>query len=158
MEERTKCIKSLLGKTGSQFWIEQEFWCDYGYNIEIGEHFYSNHHLVILDAAKVSFGDNCFIAPNCGFYTAGHPIDAEQREQGLEFALPIHIGNHVWIGGNVAVLPGVTIGDHCVIGAGSVVKHDIPSGTVAVGNPCKPVRSIGETDKLQAGVHLRHKR
>ena len=101
--------------------------CDYGYNIEIGENFYANHNLIILDGNKVKFGDNVFIAPNCGFYTAGHPLDAKRRNEGLEYAKPIEVGNNVWIGGNVVVLPGVKIGDNVVIGAGSIVTKDIPS-------------------------------
>lgn len=147
VEERKKQIKRILGKTGEEIWIEPAFFCDYGYNIEVGENFYANHNLVILDAAKVTFGDNCFIAPNCGFYTAGHPLDYEQRNLGLEIALPIHVGDNVWIGGNVAVMPGVTIGSNTVIGGGSVVVKDIPSGVVAVGNPCRVIREITEEDK-----------
>ncbi len=116
--------------------------CDYGYNIEIGENFYANHNLIILDGSKVQFGDNVFIAPNCSFYTAGHPLDAERRNKGLEYAKPIKVGNNVWIGGNVIVLPGVTIGDNTVIGAGSVVNKDIPSNVVAVGNPCKVIKQL----------------
>jgi acetyltransferase-like isoleucine patch superfamily enzyme len=104
---------------------------------------------VILDPAKVTFGDNVFIAPNCGFYTAGHPVDAQLRNELLEFAHPITVGNNVWFGGNVVVLPGVTIGDNVVIGAGSVVTKDIPSNVVAVGNPCKVLREITEADKNQ---------
>lgn len=122
--------------------IEQPFLCDYGYNIHIGDNFYANHNLVILDGATVKFGDNVFVAPNCGFYTAGHPIDAAERNKGLEYARPITVGNDVWIGGNVCVLPGVTIGDDCVIGAGSVVVKDIPPHSVAVGNPCKVIKKI----------------
>ena len=141
-DERAALLKKILGKTKGSFWIEQPFVCDYGYNIEIGENFYSNHNLVILDCNKVKFGDNVFIGPNCGFYTAGHPIDATTRNQGLEYAKPITIGNNVWFGGNVCVLPGVTIGDNVVIGAGSVVNKDIPSNCVAVGNPCKVMRKI----------------
>ncbi len=144
---RRELLTKLLGKTGKNFLIEQTFWCDYGYNIEIGENFYSNHNLVILDGAKVTFGDNCFIAPNCGFYTAGHALDIEQRNQGLEIAWPITVGNNVWFGGNVIVLPGVTIGDGCIIGAGSVVNKDIPSGVLAAGNPCRVIREITEADK-----------
>ena len=140
--KRTKIITKLLRKTGKNFWIEPSFWCDYGYNIEIGENFYSNHNLVILDPAKVKFGDNVFIGPNCGFYTAEHPIDAETRNQMLEFAKPITVGNNVWFGGGVNVLGGVNIGDNVVIGAGSVVTKDIPSNVVAVGNPCKVLRKI----------------
>lgn len=146
-EERATILKKLLGKTGETFLIEQPFACDYGYNIEIGENFYVNHNCVMLDGAKITFGDNVFIAPNCGFYTAGHPLDALQRNQGLEYAYPITVGNNVWIGGGVTVLPGVTIGDDTVIGAGSVVTKDIPSGVIAMGNPCRVHRKIAETDK-----------
>lgn len=141
---RNDLLKRLLGNVAGELLIEPPFWCDYGYNISVGKNFYSNHNLVILDGAKVEFGDNVFIAPNCGFYTAGHPIDASERNKGLEYAHPIKIGNNVWIGGNVCVLPGVTIGDNCVIGAGSVVVRDIPSNSVAVGNPCKVIRKIDE--------------
>lgn len=124
------------------------FWCDYGFNVKVGKNFYSNHNLVILDCAEVRFGDNVFIGPNCGFYTAIHPINAEQRKMEIEWAKPIKVGNDVWFGGGVTVLPGVTIGNNVVIGAGSVVVKDIPSGVVAVGNPCKPIRKITEADKL----------
>lgn len=142
LEGREKILRNLFGKTGKQILVEQNFWCDYGYNILVGENFYMNHNCVILDAAKVEFGDNVFIAPNCGFYTAGHPLNYEQRNQGLEYAKPITIGNNVWIGGNVVVLPGVTIGDNVVIGAGSVVTKNIPSNVVAVGNPCKVIKEL----------------
>ena len=141
-EERERILRSLLGKTGGRFLIEQPFLCDYGYNIEIGERFYANHGLVILDGNKVTFGDDVFIGPRCGFYTAGHPLDAERRNKGLEFALPITVGSSVWFGGNVCVLPGVRIGDNAVIGAGSVVTKDIPPGVVAAGNPCRVIRRI----------------
>ena len=96
-----------------------------------------NHNGVILDAAKVTFGDNVFIGPNCGFYTSGHPLDIELRNKGIEYAKPIKIGNNVWIGGNCVILPGITIGDNVTIGAGSIVTKDIPSNVVAYGNPCK---------------------
>lgn len=141
-EQRERIIMKLLGKTGRKFLIEQPFFCDYGYNVEIGENFYANINCVILDAAKVRFGSNVFIAPNCGFYTAGHPFDVEQRNRGMEYARPITIGNNVWIGAQVCVLPGVTIGDNCVIGAGSVVNRDIPAGSLAVGNPCRVIRKL----------------
>lgn len=143
-EERKEAIRNLLGRTGEKFEIRSPFFCDYGYNIEIGENFFMNMNCVILDGAKVTFGDNVFVAPGCGFYTAGHPLDAEQRNKGLEYARPIKVGSNVWIGGNVCVLPGVTIGDNSVIGAGSVVTRDIPSGVVAAGNPCQVIRLIGE--------------
>ena len=141
-EERRLIIQKLAISTGENFFIEVSFWCDYGYNIKVGENFYSNHNLVILDAARVMFGDNVFIGPNCSFYTAGHPLNVKQRTEGLEFALPISVGNNVWIGGNVVVLPGVKIGDNSVIGAGSVVTKEIPANVVAVGNPCKVVKYI----------------
>lgn len=141
-ETRNELIKNLFKKTGKNFLIEPSFYCDYGYNIEIGENFYSNHNLVILDPAVVTFGNNVFIGPNCGFYTAGHPLDIETRNKGLEYAYPIKVGSNVWIGGNVTVLAGVTIGDNCTIGAGSVVTKDISSNSVAVGNPCKVIRVL----------------
>ena len=144
--EREAVIRRLLGRTGKNVSIVSPFFCDYGYNIETGENFFMNMNCVILDGAKVTFGDNVFVAPGCGFYTAGHPLDAERRNAGLEYALPIRIGNNVWIGAQVCVLPGVTIGDNSVIGAGSVVTKDIPSGVLAAGNPCRVIRPITEAD------------
>lgn len=144
--EREAVIRRLLGRTGKNVSIVSPFYCDYGYNIETGENFFMNMNCVILDGAKVTFGDNVFVAPGCGFYTAGHPLDAERRNAGLEYALPIRIGNNVWIGAQVCVLPGVTIGDNTVIGAGSVVTKDIPSGVLAAGNPCRVIRPITEAD------------
>ena len=148
-KRQQEIIILLFGKTKGAFTVTAPFFCDYGYNIEIGVNFYTNHNCVILDAAKVKFGDNVFIAPNCGFYTAGHPFDVEQRNQGLEYAYPITIGSNVWIGGGVQVMPGVTIGDNCVIGAGSVVTKDIPGNVIAAGNPCRVLREITEEDKLK---------
>lgn len=145
--EQQNYIRELFGKTGDRFYVTAPFYCDYGYNIEIGENFYTNHNCVILDCAKVKFGDNVFVAPNCTFSTAGHPIDAERRNQGLEYAYPITVGDNVWIGAGVIVLPGVTIGSNSVIGAGSIVNRDIPEGVVAVGNPCRVLRKITEEDK-----------
>ena len=144
-------MRRLLGKTaGDSFTIVAPFWCDYGYNIEIGENFFANHNTVILDGAKVTFGNNVFVAPNCGFHTAGHPIDAERRNQGLEYAYPITVGDNVWIGAGVQVMPGVTIGSNVVIGGGSVVVKDIPSNVVAVGNPCRVVRPITDDERLKS--------
>ena len=142
IEGRIKLLKEILGKYKETFYIEQPFICDYGYNIEIGKNFYANHNLVILDGNKVKFGDNVFVAPNCAFYTAGHPLDYKERNKGLEYAKPIKVGNNVWIGGNVTVLPGVSIGDNVVIGAGSVVIKDISSNVIAVGNPCRVIKEI----------------
>lgn len=141
-EGRDALLRRLLGEVKGSILIEQPFHCDYGYNIRVGDNFYSNYNLVILDCAPVTFGDNVFIAPDCGFYTAGHPIDVTERNKGLEYARPITVGNNVWIGAKVSVLPGVTIGDNCVIGAGSVVNRDIPANSLAVGNPCRVVKKI----------------
>lgn len=135
-------LRKILGGAGTGLLIEQPFYCDYGYNIRVGDNFYANFNLVILDEAPVTLGDNVFIAPDCGFYTAGHPIEAAERNKGLEYARPITVGDNVWIGAGVTVLAGVTIGDNCVIGAGSVVVKDIPANCVAVGNPCKVIKTI----------------
>lgn len=145
-EERAHLIQSLL-KIGRNGCIISPFHCDYGSNIEIGENFFANTNLVILDGGKVTIGDNVFIAPNVGIYTAGHPLDTGRRNAGLEYAYPVSIGNNVWIGAQVCILPGVTIGDNTVIGAGSVVTKDIPDNVLAVGNPCKVIRKITEEDQ-----------
>ena len=129
--------------------ITAPFHCDNGFNIELGDYFYANYNLIILDGAKVTVGDHVFIAPNCCISTAGHPLDAKRRNQGLEYAFPVTIGSNVWIGANVCILPGVTIGEGAVIGAGSVVNKDIPPYTVAVGNPCKVLRKITDNDILK---------
>lgn len=131
-EKKKELLEKLLQKPVKSCWIEPNFYCDYGFNIEFGENFYSNYNLVLLDANKIKFGDNVFIGPNCGFYTSGHPVEYETRNKGLEYAKPIIVGNNVWFGGNVCVMPGVTIGDNVVIGGGSVVVKDIPSNVVAV--------------------------
>ncbi len=141
-EARRAIMHELLGKHGENFNIESNVWFDYGYNTEVGENFYVNHDCVFLDTNKLIFGDNVYIAPQCGFYTAGHPLDAMLRRKELEFAKPITVGSDVWFGGGVKVLPGVTIGDNVVIGAGSVVVHDIPSGSVAVGNPARVIKRL----------------
>lgn len=146
-EKQAKIIKKIIGCIKGDFVITAPFYCDYGSNITIGNNFYANHNCTILDGAKVTFGDNVFIAPNVVFSTAGHAIDAEQRAKGLEIALPITIADNVWIGANVSVLPGVSIGSNTVIGAGSVVNRDIPDGVIAAGAPCKVIRKITDDDK-----------
>ncbi|KEQ19096.1 sugar O-acetyltransferase [Endozoicomonas numazuensis] len=138
---QAQILNTLLG-TVSEAWIEPLFFCDYGYNIHLGENFYANHHCTILDGAKVSIGHNVLFGPNVTLSTAGHPLNAEVRNTGLEFCKLITIGNNVWLGANVTVNPGITIGDNAVIGAGSVVTRDIPANTVAVGTPCRVRNSI----------------
>lgn len=140
--ERSELIKKILGKIGNNFLIEQPFYCDYGYNIEIGENFYSNHNLIILDPAKVKIGNNVFVGPNCGFYTAEHPLNYEIRNKGLEYAKPITIGDNVWIGGGVTILSGVKIGNNVVIAAGSVVTKDIDDNSLAAGIIAKVIKKI----------------
>lgn len=126
-----------IGKNGT---VHSPFYCDYGYNIHIGDNFFSNFNLTILDGARVTIGNNVFIGPNVGIYTAEHPHDTRLRAEGHEFAFPVKIGNDVWIGGNVTIVAGVTIGDGTIVGAGSVVTRDIPPGVIAAGNPCRVLR------------------
>ena len=137
-------LRQLLGHMGSDTLILAPFYCDYGYNISVGEGFFANHGLVILDEAPVRFGNKVFVGPNCGFHTAGHPLERELRDRAYEYARPITVGDSCWFGAGVQVLPGVTIGDNVVIGAGSVVTRDIPSNSVAVGNPCRVIRTLPE--------------
>ena len=139
--------KSILGKTGQDIWIEAPFYCDYGYNIEVGNNFYANHNLQVLDVGKVRIGENVMFGPNVSIYTAGHPIHPESRNSGYEYGIDITIGDNVWIGGNVCIMPGVTIGSNTVIGAGSVVTKDIPDWVVAAGNPCHVRKQITEEDR-----------
>jgi acetyltransferase-like isoleucine patch superfamily enzyme len=145
-DERQELLRTIVGSMEEHATIVSPFWCDYGANIHLGEQFYANHGLVILDGAPVTFGHDVYIAPNCVFSTAGHPIDTKRRNEGLEYALPIRVGDNVWFGMGTLVCPGVTIGSNVVIGAGSVVTRDIPSGVVAVGNPCRVLRPITEAD------------
>lgn len=145
-EERKALIREIVAQIGEGFCIEQPFRCDVGYNIHIGEGFYSNYNLVILDDAPITIGDHVFLGPDCGIYASGHPVSVAQRNLGLEYAKPVTIGDNVWIGGGVRVVPGVRIGSNCVIAAGSVVVKDIPDGVIAGGNPCKVIRRIDEAD------------
>lgn len=141
-KRREEIIRNLLGSCGEKFHINQPFRCDYGCNVYIGENFFANFNLTILDEGEVHIGDNVFIGPNVSIYTACHPLNPEERNTGVEWAEPITIGDNVWIGGSVTILPGVTIGNNAVIGAGSVVSKDIPAGSLAVGNPCRVIRKI----------------
>ncbi len=148
-KEREQIIRNLLGRYGSHFQINQPFRCDYGCNISIGENFFANFNLTILDEATVSFGDNVFIGPNVSIYTACHPLQADLRDTGVEWAEPVTVGNSVWIGGSATILPGVTVGDRAVIGAGSVVTRDVAPGTVVAGNPARYLK-MADNSKLPA--------
>ena len=127
--------------------MEAPFLCDYGSNIEVGDNFFANYNLIVLDVGKVTIGNNVMIAPNVSIYTAGHPIHPDSRNSGYEYGIDISIGDNVWIGGNVCILPGVHIGNNVVIGAGSVVTKDIPDDSIAAGNPCRLVRTITDADR-----------
>lgn len=141
-EEKKTIIKELIGEIKGDFYITQPFYCDYGKYISIGHNFFSNYNCVILDGGKVEFGDDVRIGPNCSFMTPNHVLEADKRREGYEYFKPIKVGNNVWFGANVTVLPGVSIGDNSVIGAGSVVSRDIPSNCLAMGVPCKVIRNI----------------
>lgn len=141
-EKRDNLLKQILGYEAENLVLLSPFICDYGKNIRLGKNVFININSYFMDGANITVGDNVFIGPSCGFYTANHPLDYQTRNQGLEQALPIHIGNNVWIGANVNVLAGVHIGDGCVIAAGSIVTKDVEANTVAGGIPCKHIKNI----------------
>ena len=145
-ESLAAIAKELLGSSDGA-WINPPFYCDYGFNIEVGKNFFANYNCTMLDVAKISIGDNCFMASNVAIYTAGHPIHPDSRNSMYEYGIPVTIGDNVWIGGNTVICPGVTIGSNCVIGAGSVVTKDIPDWSVAAGNPCRVIRKITDEDR-----------
>ena len=139
-KKKLELLKGLLGHIGDdKVIINQPFRCDYGKQISIGKRFFANFNFTILDEAPVTIGDDCFVGPNVSIYTATDPVERNTRQ---EWAKPVTIGNNVWIGGSVTILPGVSIGDNVSIGAGSVVVNDIPSNTIAVGNPCKVIKQL----------------
>ena len=148
VESRNDIMKQLFKSVGSNVWIEPDFRCEFGKNISIGNDVYINFGCVILDCGPVTIGNQVLIGPNVGIYDANHALDAQERMDGALIPGKISIGNRVWIGGGTIILPGVTIGDDTVIGAGSIVTHDIPSGVVAVGNPCRVLRKLTDKDKV----------
>lgn len=140
---RFQILKDLLGHVADdEIIVNQPFYCDYGKQIRVGKRFFANFNLTILDEARVTIGDDCFIGPNVSIYTACHSTDPVERNTRREWAEPVTIGDNVWIGGSVTILPGVTIGSNVTIGAGSVVTRDIPDNVVAVGNPCKVIKNL----------------
>lgn len=147
-EERRGLLQTLLPGMEEDVEILPPFYTDYGANCRIGGGSFLNRGVYLMDGAPITIGKGCFLGPNCGLYTAGHPLDPVQRAMGLEQALPITLGDNVWLGGHVVVLQGVAIGSGSVIGAGSVVTRDIPPGVVAAGNPCRVLRPITEADRI----------
>lgn len=142
IDEQQNLLREILGTTGKRFHINQPFRCDYGCNIHIGENFFANFNLTILDEAEVRIGNNCFIGPNVSIYTACHPLEPEDRARGIEWSEVVTIGNDVWIGGSVTIVPGVTIGNNVVIGAGSVVTKSFPDNVLIAGNPAKIIKQL----------------
>ena len=145
--KRQDIMRRMFRKVGERVWMEPNFMCEFGKNITIGNDVYINFGCTILDCAQVTIGNNTLIGPNVSMYSANHSLDAKERITGGLIPKEIHVGNRVWVGGNSILLAGVNIGDDAVIGAGSVVTHDIPSGVVAAGNPCRVIRKITEKDK-----------
>ena len=152
-KKRDKVLRKIIGKAGKNVQFLQPFYCDYGYNIEVGDNFFANYGCIFLDPNKITFGNNVMIAPNCVFSTAGHALDAKQRISGEEIALPINVGDNVWIGASVTVLPGVKIGSNTIIGGGSLVNKDIPDGVIAIGVPCKILRKITPEDAYKYKIY-----
>lgn len=147
---RESLLRELLGHVGEHVEVLSPLYVDYGRNVSIGDWSFLNHGAYLMDGAPITIGSHVFVGPNLGAYTAQHPLVAEERNLGLERALPITIEDDVWIGGDVKIMPGVTIGRGSVIGAGSVVTRDVPAGVVAMGSPCHPVRPITDADRIRS--------
>lgn len=146
LAQRDRILRKLLGSAGEDICIEPTLQCSYGFNLFVGDHFFANNNCMFMDDVPIRFGSHVLIGPNCAFYTARHPLHPLPRREKLERALPITVGDDVWFGGRCTVLPGVTIGDGAVIGAGSVVTRSIPANVIAVGNPCRILRPITSAD------------
>jgi len=145
VEERNQILKELIPHAGEGLWLQPPFYCDYGYNIKVGERVFFNFNCVVLDVTQVTIGSRTLFGPNVQIYTATHPMNYRERATGLEYAKPITIGEDVWVGGSVVICPGVKIGNRCVIGAGSVVTKEIPPDVFAAGNPCKAIRTLNQS-------------
>lgn len=149
-DQRNQRIQQLFADTGDHFFVEGGLQFDYGFNIHIGDHFYANYNLVMLDTCPITLGDHCYIGPDVGFYTPVHPLDAKRRDADVEMGAPITVGNSVWMGGHVTILPGVTLGNRVVVGAGSVVTKSFDDDVVIAGNPA---RIIHQLDKNGDVIH-----
>lgn len=147
LKRREQLIRKIFGKAGANIYVEPNIFCGFGFNIVVGDNFFANNNCIFVDPGMIEFGDNVFVGPSCGFYTAHHPIDKKLRNQLYEYAWPIKVGSDVWFGGHCVILPGVTIGCDVVIGAGSIVTRDIPDHVVAAGNPCRVLRQITDEDR-----------
>ena len=145
--KRESILKQLLAEVGENCYIEPPFHTNWGRYTHLGKNVYANFNLTLVDDTHIYIGDYVMIGPNVTIATAGHPIDPDLRQRVAQFNIPVRIGNNVWIGANSVILPGVTIGDNSVIGAGSIVTKDIPANVVAVGNPCRVLREINDRDK-----------
>lgn len=141
-DEIRKLVDELFGRCGTNLTLKTPIQCDFGYNLFVGDSVLINYNCVFLDAAPITIGDNCFIGPMTGLYTVSHPLDPERRNAGYVYGKPITLGKNVWVGGGCTFLPGVTVGDNAVIGAGSVVSKDIPANVIAAGNPARVIRSL----------------
>ena len=148
-DKRQALLKEMFAEIGTNCYIEPPFFSNWGgRNIHFGDNIYCNFNTTLVDDTHIYVGDNTMFGPNVTVATAGHPINAELRSKGYQYNAPVRIGKNCWIGAGALIMPGVTIGDNVVIGAGSVVTKDIPSGVVAVGNPCKVLREVGERDNV----------
>jgi maltose O-acetyltransferase len=150
-EQRNQKIKDLLADTGDDFFAEAGIEFDYGFNIHIGNHFYANYHLTLLDTCPITIGDHCYIGPDVGFYTPVHPLSAKLRDADVELGKPITVGNSVWMGGHVTILPGVTLGNRVVVGAGSVVTKSFGDDVVIAGNPARIIHRLDENGDVIPG-------
>ncbi len=148
MEERARIMRELFRKVGENVFIEPDFLCEMGNNITFGDNVFLNFGCIIFDMGEVEIGDHVMFGPRVGIYTTNHAYDPVERVANVVISKPVKVGNRVWVAADVKILPGVTIGDDTIIGAGSVVTHDIPSGVIAAGNPCRVIRKITEADKL----------
>ncbi len=147
MPKRMALLKEILAEVGENCYVEPPLHANWGCHTHFGNNVYANFNLTLVDDTDIYVGDSVLFGPNVVVAVAGHPVDPELRRKVAQFNLPVHIGNNVWIGAGAIILPGITIGDNSVIGAGSVVTKDIPANVVAVGNPCRVLREIGEHDR-----------